>query len=189
LQTAQLAATRAQLLNASGRFAEAACAAARAIELNPMQMDARFAQGFALYMLEQLSEAQTALDALIALEPGYPNAAWLRAGLLRRMRGDQDPAVPAAYDLAARVDPTNLYIRVERADILRSLGRYEDAQAIYGAVISASDDEALRIEATFKQGCVALVLNNPADARIAFRAVLDSAPDYPEAREMVEMLS
>jgi tetratricopeptide (TPR) repeat protein len=185
----QILALRAQLLNDLGRFDEALEAAVQAITADPAQRDAWFAQGFALYMLERWPEAERTLDTLVELEPGYPNAAWLRAGLLARLHDPQDPAVLAAYDLTLAVDPANLYARVERADVLRANGRYEEALAAYLAVRAAAPEEPLLVEATFKQGCVALVLQNIDAARASFRTVLDYAPDYPEAQEMYRLVT
>ena len=47
-----------------------------------------------------------------------------------------------------------------------------------------SDDAALRLNATFKLGCVALVLNEIELAQSAFVSLLAIDPNYPDARAM-----
>ncbi len=178
----------AQELNELGRFEEALQAAQRALEANAESADTRFARGFALMMLQRPREALEAIDALVAADPTYPNAAWLRAGLLRQMRGDLDTTVREAFELAAGVEPANLYLRVECADILRAHGHYDQARDLYAGVSAAAVDEPLLVEAIFKLGCVALVLQDTPAAIEAFQTVLDIAPDYPDAREMYEMI-
>jgi tetratricopeptide (TPR) repeat protein len=187
----ELPALRAQFLNELGRYRDALEASRRALERNPQQADARFAQGLALFLLERLDEAETVLNALVADAPDYPNAAYLRAGLLRRTRGDLAPEVLAAYDLVRTVDPDNLFALSERADILRANGRYAEARDIYARLRSPAlcPDEALRVEAAFNLGSVSLTLGDTETAREAFRAVLDAAPDYPDAQAMVDSVS
>lgn len=150
--------------------------------------EVRFIQGFTLLMLQRWEEALAALDALLADAPDFPDAAWVRAGLLRQLRGELDPAVLAAFDLALQIDPGNRYARVERADLLRVQGRYEEARDVYAVVRSDCPDEALRVEATFKLGCVALVLQENECSREAFQAVLDIVPDYPDAQAMLDLV-
>lgn len=186
-------AIRAQILNDMGRYREALEESWRVLATNePTQAHeaARFAQGYALLMLGQLEEATLALDALLALNPRYPDAAWLRAGTLRQRFGDLHPQILAAYDQATDLDPTNLYMQVERADLLRTNGRYAEARDLLVNLQSpdACPDEELRLEASFKLGCVAAVLNESTTARAAFRSVLAVAPDYPDAEAMLALL-
>ncbi len=177
-------------LNAQGRYREALTEAERALQQDASDCEAQFALAFACLLLNRAEEARSALDTLLALSPDYPNAAWMQAGLLRSLHGDHDPRVLPAYDDALRVDAGNLYALCERADVLRSLGRYHEAQALYARLSTPAGcaEEALRIEATFHYGCVALVLNEPQEARTAFETVLAAAPDYPDAGEMLALL-
>jgi tetratricopeptide (TPR) repeat protein len=188
-ETAILLAWRAHWLNALGQFSDALTACWQSLEHDATQPAARFEQGYALYMLDQREEACLTLETLLRAHPNYPDAAWLYAGILRQRRGDLVPEVRAAYQRACALDPDNRYAQVEYADVLRSHGEYTDALAIYTACQSreACPDEALRIEATFKRGLVALVLNDFEQARAAFRAVLDAAPDYPDAQAMYDL--
>jgi tetratricopeptide (TPR) repeat protein len=192
-ESAACAARLARLLNEAGRFSEALQASQRALERDgpPEAHDeARFAQGVALLMLERGEEAVEALETLLRANPAYPNAAWLRAGLLRQRLGDLHPETLSAYDRALVADPDNLYAQTEYADILRAQGRYREARDIYARIQSAAAEDAeLRLEAAFKLGCVAMVLNETETARCAFRAVLEVAPNYPDAQACYDLLT
>jgi superkiller protein 3 len=179
---------RALVLSDLGRYAEALEVCDRVLQTAPQEREAFFTRAFALVMLERWQEALATLDTLVGLDPTYPDAAWMRAGLLRRQRGDLDDAVLAAFDCALENDPGNLYAQVERADLLRSRGNYTEARNIYARVREASPDDTLRLEATFKLGCVALVLQDEIEARKALESVLAVAPDYPDVRDLLDLL-
>ena len=145
-------------------------------------------KAFALFRMERFGEALTAFDALLAQAPHYPNAAWMRAILLHKLRGERAAIVMEAYDRAAAADPHNACVQIERADLLRVNGRYEEARDIYNWLRqpAACEDASLRLDATFKLGCVALVLKEVETSRAAFRAVLDADPHYPDAQAMYQ---
>ena len=181
---------RAAVLTDLGRMQDALACFRRVLEEEAANPEARFGLCFTLYLLERWPEALTELEIFVAACPEYPNAAWLRAGLLRRLYGDRDTRVLDAYALVVQVDPANAYAQLERADALRTCGRTEEARDIYACYASpATEDEALRIESAFKLGCVSLVLQDNDAARSAFRAVLDAAPDYPDAQDMYDLVT
>ncbi len=174
-----------------GRFEEALGLAALLLEADPVDRDARFITAMSLLMLDRPVEARTVLDPFVAEHPDYPNAAWLRAGLLRRLLHEAHTEVLAAYDLVASVDPANLYALVERADILRAHGRYGEARDCYARIQSEEvcADATLRIEAAFNLGCVALVLGETDTARAAFQKVLNTEPEHAEAAAMLALIA
>lgn len=181
---------QSQALWTEGQYKEALQVSEQALALDSQNTDARFAQGLSLFMLDRLEEADTVLSTLLSSHPDYPNAAYLRAGLIRKQKGDQAPEVLDAYDLTLSVDPANLYALCERATILRAVGRYEEARDIYVRLQSPDfcPDETLRTEAAFNLGCVAMVLQDNETARKAFRAVLAVVPDYPDAEAMLALV-
>lgn len=148
-----------------------------------------FIQGFTLMQIGRERDAIAVFDSLSEIQPDYPNAAWIRAGLIRQIHGDQHPDTLTAYETVLTLDPDNLFVRVEYADILRGHGRYVEAREIYEAVFTseACPEEALRVEAAFNLGCVALVMEDSTAAHAAFRFVLDAAPDYPDAQAMHDL--
>ena len=188
---ADLLAMQAALWSDLGQLEAALDALQRARSVDDTHRAARFGLCFTLYLLERWPEALIELDAFAQTAPDHGEALWLRAGLLRRLYGDHDPRVLDAYDATLRADMSNLYARLERADVLRALGCYAEAQAVYAGFASPDicPDESLRVEAVFKQGCVSLVLGDTDAARRAFQCVVDTAPDYPDAQDMLLMTS
>ncbi len=188
---ADLLALRAALLGDLGRLEESLAVLRHARCVDATHHAARFGLCFTLYLLERWPEALSELEAFVADAPDQADALWLRAGLLRRLYDDSDARVLDAYDAVLRADASNLYARLERADVLRALGRYEEARSVYADFADADicPDETLRVEAAFKAGCVALVLNDTPAARVSFQSVIDAAPDYPDARDMLALVS
>lgn len=187
---ADLLALRAALLGDLGRLEESLAVLRQARCVDETHHAARFGLCFTLYLLERWPETLAELDAFVTDAPDQADALWLRAGLLRRLYDDGDARVLDAYDAVLCADASNLYARLERADVLRALGRYEEAHSVYADFASADicPDEALRVEAAFKSGCVALVLNDLNAARVSFQSVVDAAPDYPDARDMLALV-
>ena len=181
---------RACLLCELGYFEEALQTCDTALALRAFHDTALWWRAYALFMMERLNEALVGFDALLAHVPTYPNAAWMRAVTLHRLRGERSPIVMEAYDRAVAANAADPYVQVERADILRVHGRYEEARDAYALVRQPAfcDDAALRIDAAFKLGCVALVLNEVETARDAFLEVLKLDPNYPDARAMFEFI-
>ncbi len=182
---------RVALLGDLGRLEEGLAVLRQARGADATDPAVRFGVCFTLYLLQRWPEALAELDAFITDAPKYADALWLRAGLLRRLYDDSDARVLDAYDAVLCADASNLYARLERADVLRALGRYEEARSVYAdfALPDVCPDEALRVEAAFKSGCVALVLNDPDAARVSFQSVVDIAPDYPDARDMLALVN
>ena len=174
------------LLCELGYYEEALAVCEAILKTSPQVPTALWWKAFALYRLERIGDALTAFDALLSQSPLYPNAAWMRAIALRSLRGERAAIVMEAYDRAASADPKNACVLMERADILRVNGRYEEARETYAFLRQpvACDDAALRLDAAFKLGCVALVLNENETARAAFWSVLSLDPNYPDARAM-----
>ena len=174
------------LLCELGYYEEAFAVCDAILQTSPQAHTALWWKAFSLYRLERTHEALSAFDALLSQAPHYSNAAWMRAITLRSLRGERAAIVMEAYDRAASADPKNACVLMERADLLRVNGRYEEARDTYAFLRqpTACEDAALRLDATFKLGCVALVLNENETARDAFWSVLSLDADYPDARAM-----
>ena len=173
-----------------GRFEEALALAMLLLDADPAHCDGRFICSLSLLMLDRPEEARAILDPFVSEFPGYPDAAWLRAGLLRRMLHETHPDILAAYDLVAAVDADNLYAHVERAEVLRAHGRYDEARGCYSDILrsAACTDMGLRTEAAFNLGCVALVLGDTEAARMGFEQALQADPGHVDAAEMLALL-
>ncbi|HLI48983.1 MAG TPA: hypothetical protein VKV18_09875 [Chthonomonas sp.] len=153
--------------------------------------DARegFWRAYALYSAGSWREALTTVEEVLNQKGVPAEAWWLRAGLMRGVYGDFDPRVLSAYDEALLHDPGNLYARVERADILRGLGKTEQACTEYESVMALAEEGALRCEVAIKLGCVYWALNKPREALCAFHTVLEHDPTNTEARELCDRLA
>ena len=175
------------LLCELGYYEQALIVCGAILQIAPLAHTALWWQAFALFRLERLGDALAAFDLLLTQAPNYPSAAWMRAISLHRLRGERAAIVMEAYDRAAAADPKNPCVLIERADLLRVHGRYEEARDIYEWVRQPAhcDDAALRLDATFKLGCVALVLDEVETARGAFWKALEADPNYPDARAML----
>ncbi len=180
----------AVILAQSGQIDQALTEANRILSDHPNCPDALFAKIICLSMLQQWSKALVVSDVLYGVMCDYPNSLWLRAGILRQVDGDTDPKVLAAYNSAILDDGSNLYARMERADIYRSTQNYADAKEEFVEIIKLStEDEEIRTEAQFKLACTELVLGNMDAARALITAVLDTAPDYPDAADLYTLLN
>ncbi len=180
---------QAILMAQSGRFQEALEAADNILEEHPDCPDALFAKVISLSIQQLWTPALAASDRLNEIMETYPNALWLRAGILRQVRGDTEPQVLEAYNRAINHDDLNIYARMERADVFRSTQQYENAQLEFNWILErCNGDEELRTEAQFKLACIELVLGNRDAARALITAVLNTAPDYPNANDLSLLL-
>ena len=119
------------LLCELGYYEEALTVCEVILKTSPQAYAALWWKAFSLFRLEQTCEALAAFDLLLEQAPHYPNAAWMRAISLRSLRGERAAIVMEAYDRATSADPKNACVLMERADLLRVNGRYEEARDTY----------------------------------------------------------
>ena len=107
----------------------------------------------------------------------------------RNVRGNSQPVL-SKYEQASLDDPSNLYLKSEFADILRANGRGQEAITLYETILNSSQlkEEALEIETHFSLGIAKMSMGDFLAARSAFQSVVDLAPDYPDAQEMLNGL-
>jgi predicted TPR repeat methyltransferase len=123
---------RAIVLNDLGRHADAAASAERALDQRAGDADALLALGNALQGLERLGEAVDAYGRALAASQAFPQAAetWCARGAALKKSGDL-PAALDSYERALRLRPDYALAEHYRANVLRALGRREDAIAAY----------------------------------------------------------
>lgn len=184
-----LLALKAQLLAAEGAYEEILHLTEPYTQRASASHNLLFWRSFALFNLQRWREALQLLNRLARYPRTSPQALWLRAGLLRNLNGDTDASVLRAYNRLLKRDPTNLYARVERADVLRSLGRSKEAIAAYKDVLLATSEASLFCETAFKLGCVLMAEGENEKALEQFLAVLDKDPTYPDAQFLHDMLA
>jgi predicted TPR repeat methyltransferase len=122
---------RAIVLNDLGRHADAAASAEHALAARPGYVDARLALGHALQALGRYTEAIKAYDrALAAAAPAMQPEIWCARGATQKKSGLLDEALES-YEHALRLRPGYAMAEHYRANVLRALGRRDDAIAAY----------------------------------------------------------
>ncbi len=170
---------------------DAAIAGCRAtLQSSPDDTETLFRYAYLLFLENRTIESLQSLDRLLQTTPFYPNASWLRGGVLRRLKGDRDGEVLTVFmELACRY-PQSAYIQCELGDIYRANGRYEEARTIFERLQDplTNDDEECRTEAALKLGIVCEVLGDASAARNALKTIPESANEYPDALAMLDLL-
>lgn len=122
---------RAIVLNDLGRHADAAASAEQALAARPGYADALQALGNALQALERLPESIDAYDrALAASQPARQAEIWCARGAALKKSGLLAQALDS-YERALTLRPDYALAEHYRANVLRALGRREEAVAAY----------------------------------------------------------
>jgi predicted TPR repeat methyltransferase len=122
---------RAIVLNDIGRHADAAASADQALAARPGYADALQALGNALQALERFSEAVAAYDrALAGAAPERRAEIWCARGAALKKSGKLAQALDS-YEHALLIRPDYAMAEHYRANVLRALGRREEAIDAY----------------------------------------------------------
>jgi Uncharacterized protein conserved in bacteria len=117
---------------------------------------------------------------------------WLNAPLLAQdvQGADLQPgAEPSLSDDSTSISGLNAAQLFDLADQARVAGRWGDAEAIYTA-LARDPDLQIRSEARFRLGMMLDEQGRPADAALAFRAILDEEPNATRVRlELARVLA
>jgi predicted TPR repeat methyltransferase len=134
---------RAIVLNDLGRHADAASSAEQALAARANYPDALLALGNALQALERFGEAVAVYDRAPALSPASPLAAeiWCARGAALKKSGMLTEALDS-YQQALLLRPGYALAAHYRANVLRALGRREDAIAAYRQARALGADAA-----------------------------------------------
>ncbi len=203
-------ASKANALNALGRYEEALAACETAVVLVSSSAFAWNNKGVALFNLRRYPEALVAYEAAVTHEPNSADF-WRNKGLALAALG-RDPEAVGAYDRALDVDPNFALAWVSKANALYRLRRYEEAlsaceRAIklnprnaavwsrqasilaalrrYGEALT-SCDEALALDPTLpaawsNRGGALAAMRHYSEALAAFDRALVLAPDFAPA--------
>ncbi len=110
------------LLDASGRPAEAVAVLEKTVRMQPQFAPAHFGLGHALATLGRQEEALPQFERAVGLDPKY-GVAWLGLGNAHLALGDHQAAM-RAFDQALRLAPDEPAARLNRALALLALGDY-----------------------------------------------------------------
>jgi predicted TPR repeat methyltransferase len=128
---------RAILLQDLGRYADAAASAERALAARPGYVDALLALGNACQALERQLDAVAAYDQALALAERAD--VWCARGAALKKSGQLIAAL-ASYDQALRLRPDYALAAHYRANVLRALGRIEEARTAYHRALALGFD-------------------------------------------------
>jgi len=128
---------RAIVLNDLGRHQDAVDSAERALQLRRDDPDALLALGNALQALDRFTPAVTAYDR--ALTRAGRADLWCARGAALKKSGAFEQALDS-YERALALQPDYALAQHYRANVLRALGRNEDAIAAYRAALTLGAD-------------------------------------------------
>jgi predicted TPR repeat methyltransferase len=128
---------RAMLLHDLGRFDVAAASAERALQTRPAWPEALLALGNALQGLERFEEAVAAYDQALARAPRAD--IWCARGAALKKSGALAASLDS-YDCALALRPDYALAQHYRANVLRALGRKDDALAAYRQALDLGAD-------------------------------------------------
>ena len=100
----------------------------------PGNVTARLQAADMLRELGRFDEAEAAYRAVLERAPGQFQAL-LGLGLTARRRGDDRAALPWFQEAAQSREPGSVGARLHEAEVLRELGRLDEAEAAYGFVL------------------------------------------------------
>lgn len=141
-----------------------------------MSIEARLAQAKARHLAGALGEARQLYDAVLAENPAHDDAAF-RLGILEWQTGDATAAL-ARVSAALALQPARLRYRLGEAQILASLGRFEEAIAACRRLLA---DEPASIDGWFALASALESGGRAAEAAQAYAALLEREPDHVDA--------
>jgi len=167
----------------AGLGARAALEAARLADDFPTFPAAVAAASRAARRLDRLGQASLLGRKQLALR--YDDEA-ARASLMRILleRGEVD-AVLELLDAAQRLDPSDPFLRLRRADVLAANGRIDEADAAYAAAARLCPEEA---EVHERRGRAQLRAGHRREALASFQRALELKPQNPQLKELVRQL-
>jgi predicted O-linked N-acetylglucosamine transferase (SPINDLY family) len=166
-------------LLAAGRPEHAAAAAeanAKAVELLPLDAQAKFNLGIALHGLERYAEAETSYRAALELAPVFADAHTNLGNTLHAL-GRTDEAI-ACYRRSLELNPCRPQTHVNLGAALNALALHAEAEAACRRALELAPRSA---PAHNNLGMALNAQRRFAEAEDSFREALALKPDYPEA--------
>jgi tetratricopeptide (TPR) repeat protein len=147
----------------AGRRTEALACFERALAIDPAHRAARLEAAHLLRDAGRLAEAEAAYRAVLAEDAKQPQAL-VGLGRIARQRGDR-PAALGWFEQAAAAAPRDPGPKGEAADVLRELGRLDEAEAGYRGAL---DLDARNRRSLMGLGWIARQRGDRAEARRCF---------------------
>jgi tetratricopeptide (TPR) repeat protein len=170
--------------NERGRIEAAVAPLRRAVEIQPLFVEAHVELAEVLAALGRSDEAVDQLEAAVEADPLHHPAAWNNLGFLHLQAGRTDAAEPALARAVA-LDPDFAEARVNLGSVYLLGGRVEAAIEQFEAAIRARPDYA---PAYGNLGVAYAQLGRTADARRMFERLLELSPGDQRARAYLAQL-
>jgi len=158
---------------------------ARAVEVQPLLIEARVRLAEALAARGRRDEAAAHLEAAVAANPLHHPEAWNNLGLLRLEDGDAARAVPA-LERAVALDPDLARARTNLGAALLLAERPADAVRHLEAAVRLSPDDPAPHG---NLGVAYLALGRPQEARRPLERVLALSPGDARARALLAQIA
>jgi len=180
-ETADDAATAAEIAEAMQDNDAATKAYAHAFELNPSSIDVATGYARALSRVKRYSEADQVLTSALQQHPGNHTLLAERASELL-LQGKTNEALPALESLHSQ-DSKNAPIAMLLARAYGAQGNLEKAQSIYSALLASSpDDVTLLAEAADNL----IRLHRSSEAQPLLQKALDHPEKFPSQQTMAD---
>jgi predicted CXXCH cytochrome family protein len=175
------------VVDEAGRPREAVAALRRAVELQPLLLEARVKLADALYRAGDATAALGELEAVVAADPVAWPRAWYNLGIIRQERGGTDAAraARAAFAEASRLDPDLLDAHVQLGTLLLADGRLDDAEAAFARAIVAAPTN---VSALGSMAVLHLARADTARAVDRLRRVLELDPTNGPAQALLRQI-
>lgn len=168
-------------IDESGEPRRAIAPLRRAVEIQPLLLEARVKLAGALFRAGRGDEARVELETVVSRDPVQWPTAWHNLGLIRLDAGDPAGA-RAAFAEASRLDPDLVDAHVQLGTLLLAEERSDDAEAAFRkALVSDPDD----VSALGSMAVLHLDGGDTARARALLERVLELEPGNAAARRLL----
>ena len=154
-----------------------------AVEIEPHDAEAHFAQAQVLEAMNRTDQALAAYFRTLEFNPLHPQAS-LRIGAIQLARNQPDQAL-ARLEQAVDLAPEDGEVRFLRGRAYLALRHIPEAVADFRA---AARHLADRPDVHYQLALALEAANQPADALKAAEQALRLAPDYADARDLTQKL-
>ncbi|MBV6404922.1 MAG: hypothetical protein GFGODING_01684 [Flavobacteriales bacterium] len=138
------------------------------------QADDAFVDGLAAIRQHEHRTAMDIFTGVIARRPEHARA-WYYRGLSREALGDRTGALHD-LDRALLLEPTDLNMRLRRAETLVEAERYAEAEADLLAILEAAPEHAIGLHARFTRGRLLVALGDREAALDVYDGIVRLAP-------------
>lgn len=169
------------VIDEAGRPREAVRPLRRAVDLQPLLLEARVKLADALYRAGRGEEALVELEAVVDENPVAWPRAWHNLGVIRMERGEGEAAV-VAFAEASRLDPDLLDAHLQLGTLLLARGRLDEAETAFRRAMAAAPAHPASLGS---MAVLHLARGDTVRARTLLERVLELEPGNGPARQLL----